>query len=279
MTSLALAPRTSALTSSTDPRYHLARMRVAVVMLAVLVATNVARADAPDVGVVVVGDTPLHKEIRDHVREWVKHEGFALVASPMSKDAANSFDNCFVLEDMKCARGVFDNRARSATVIYVGIDPGDPEHGTRMSLSVYWFTKDQPTSGAKLPCSDCDTAYAKIVDNELAKLRKFHTDLPVTVRPKGPSKVVPGLLLGTGIAALGAGGVFLFYGTYGTSLHDRTAKYTYPDALLPGIALTAVGVGATVGGIILLKQASAHHGAPIASVGAGQAYVGWVTEF
>lgn len=254
------------------------RMRV-VVMLAVLLSAASARADAPDVGVVVVGDTPLHGKLREHVRDWVKHQGYSLVATPMSKDAANSFDNCFVLEDMKCARGVFDNRARSATVIYVGVDPGDPEHETPMSLVVYWFTKDQPTSGAKLPCVSCDARYGMIVDDELAKLRKVHTDLPVTVRPKGPSKVVPILLLGGGIASLGAGGVFLFYGTYGTSLHDKTAKYTYPDALLPGIALTAVGVGATVGGIILLKQASAHHSAPLVSVGPSHAYVGWVTEF
>jgi hypothetical protein len=107
----------------------------------------------------------------------------------------------------------------------------------------------------------------------------LHRDLPVSKKPKGPSKLWPALLLGTGIASLGAGGVFLFYGTYGTAIHDKDHKWTYSDALLPGIALSAVGVGATIGGIILLKQAGARRAAPIASVGPGQAYVGWVTQF
>jgi hypothetical protein len=250
-----------------------------VVILAVLFAAPSVRADAPDVGVVVVGDTPLHAKAREHVQSWVRNKGFVLVKSPMSKDAANSFDNCFVLEDMKCARGVFDNRSRSATLIYVGIDPGDPEAGTGPALAVYWFTKEQETSGSKLPCADCEKAYVKIIDDELAKLSALHPDLPVTKKPKGPSKLWPAVLVGTGIAALGAGGVFLFYGTYGTAIHDKDHKYTYPDAILPGIAFTAVGAGATIGGIILLKQASARRAAPIASVGPGHAYVGWVTQF
>ncbi|HTL38165.1 MAG TPA: hypothetical protein VL326_33780, partial [Kofleriaceae bacterium] len=96
---------------------------------------------------------------------------------------------------------------------------------------------------------------------------------------KGPSKVIPFLLLGTGVASLATGSVFLFYGTYGTAIHDKDHKWAYPDAILPGIALSAVGVGAAIGGILLLKQASAKHSAPIASVGPGHAYVGWVTDF
>lgn len=250
-----------------------------VVIVVVLLAARVAQADAPDVGIVVVADSPLQDKLRLAVETWVKKQGFALVKTPMSKDAESSFDNCFVIEDIKCARGVFDNRSRAATVIYVGFDPGDPDAGTEPSLTIYWFTKEQATSGGKLPCPSCETSYAKIVKAQLVKLHGFHPVLPVTERPKGPSKLGPALLLAAGIASLGAGGTFLFYGTYGTSIHDRDHKYTYPDAILPGIALTAVGVGATVGGIILLKQASSKHSAPIASVGPGQAYVGWVTEF
>ncbi|HUS33038.1 MAG TPA: hypothetical protein VMZ53_31265 [Kofleriaceae bacterium] len=249
-----------------------------VVILAVLLAAPAVRAETPDVGVLVVGDTPLHGKLREHARAWVKSKGYMLVKAPMSEDAANSFDNCFVLEDMKCARGVFDNRSRSATLIYIGFDPGDPDAKTKPSLKVYWFTKEQPTSGRSVPCPDCDATFEKIVDDELVTLQAMHADLPVTKRPKA-SKVWPMLLLGSGIAAIGTGGVFLFYGTYGTALHDRDHKYTYPDAILPGIAFTAVGVGAAIGGIILLKQANARQSAPIASVGPGQAYVGWVTRF
>jgi hypothetical protein len=56
-------------------------------------------------------------------------------------------------------------------------------------------------------------------------------------------------------------------------------KYIYPDSTTPiGIGITAVGLGATVGGIVWLVQ-SGQKSVPVAGLTSGGAYVGWLTRF
>jgi hypothetical protein len=238
-------------------------MRVALVFLAVISLAGLARADAPDVGVVVSGGTP---QLKPHVQDWVRTHGYALVGTPLGKDATITFDNCFVLEDIKCARGVFDARSRSASLIYVGVDED--------AVSIYWFVKDREQTGGKFPCAGCDVT--ALVDGELAKLAKTQTALPVTKRPPKPSKFWPSVLLGTGVVSVAAGGVFLYYGL-GISGADE--KFIYPDSTPLGIALAAVGGGATIGGIILLSGTSSSSSGPVASVSPGGGFVGWAGHF
>ena len=91
----------------------------------------------------------------------------------------------------------------------------------------------------------------------------------------GGSRLGPGLLLAAGIGALGAGAVYLYYG----SLGGTSSKYIYPDSTPIGIGLVAIGLGATIGGTILLAQAGHRTSTPIASIGPGGGYVGWLTRF
>ncbi len=238
-------------------------MRVALVLLAVVSLAGSARADAPDVGVIVSGGQP---PLKPHVQDWVRARGYALVGTPLGKDATNTFDNCFVLEDIKCARGVFDARARSASLIYIGVDAD--------AVSIYWFVKDREPTGGKYPCAGCDVA--ALVDAELGKLAATQTALPVTKHPPKPSKLWPSVLLGTGIVSVAAGGVFLYYGL-GISGADE--KFIYPDSTPIGIALAAVGGGATIGGIILLSGTSSSGSGPVASVSPRGGFVGWAGHF
>jgi hypothetical protein len=238
-------------------------MRGALVILAVVSLAGSARADAPDVGVVVSGGTP---QLKPHVQEWVRTHGYALVATPLGKDATNTFDNCFVIEDIKCARGVFDARSRSASLIYVGVD--------EEAVTIYWFVKDREQSGGKYPCAGCDVT--ALVDGELDKLAKTQTALPVTKRPPKPSKFWPSVLLGTGVVSVAAGGVFLYYGL---GIGGADEKFIYPDSTPIGIALAAVGGGATIGGIILLSGAGSSSNGPVASVSPRGGFVGWAGHF
>lgn len=235
-------------------------MRVAVVLLVVASLGAVARADAPDVGVVSAD-----KAMRTHAQSWVRKRGYVVVGTPLSKDATNTFDNCFVIEDVKCAKGVFDARARSASLIYIGVDA---EH-----VTIYWFVKDREPTGGKHACAGCNVA--ALIDRELDALAGAQPDLPVTKIVK-PSKLWPSVLLGTGIATLATGGVFLYYGL-GISGADE--KYVYPPSTPIGLALAAVGGGATIGGIILLKQAGASSSGPVASVSPSGGFVGWAGRF
>jgi hypothetical protein len=88
------------------------------------------------------------------------------------------------------------------------------------------------------------------------------------------SRLGPALLLIAGIGALGTGGVYLYYGQKG----GPNEKYVYPDSTPVGIGVLAVGIGATIGGAILLAQSS-HRSAPVAAIGNGGAYLGWITQF
>jgi hypothetical protein len=89
----------------------------------------------------------------------------------------------------------------------------------------------------------------------------------------GGSHLLPGLLLGTGIASLTASGVFFLY----SAKSGSGEKYLYPDASGWGIATAVVGVGATIGGAVLWHQASRSH--PVAAADADGAYIGWITRF
>ena len=238
-------------------------MRIALAFLAVVSLAASARADAPDIGVVVSGGQP---QLKPHVQDWVRTKGYALVATPLGKDATNTFDNCFVLEDIKCARGVFDARARSASLIYVGVDAD--------AVTIYWFVKDRDPVGDKHPCAGCDVS--ALVDGELTKLAQSQTSLPVTKHPPRPSRFWPSVLLGTGVATLATGGVFLYYGL---GINGADEKFIYPDSTPLGIVLAAVGGGATIGGVLLLKPSGSSSSGPVASVSHGGGFVGWAGHF
>jgi hypothetical protein len=98
--------------------------------------------------------------------------------------------------------------------------------------------------------------------------------LTADLAPAHASRLWPSVLLGTGIAALVAGTIYLYYG----SLGGPNQKYTYPASTPVGVAFIAVGLGATVGGSILLAQTAASSG-PVASITPTGAYVGWWTRF
>ncbi|HTR54235.1 MAG TPA: PEGA domain-containing protein [Kofleriaceae bacterium] len=89
------------------------------------------------------------------------------------------------------------------------------------------------------------------------------------------SKLWPIVLLVAGGATLGTGIGFIYAGEN----TGPSQKYIYPDSTTPiGIGIAAVGLGATVGGIVWLVQ-SGHRSAPVAGLTPGGGYVGWLTRF
>jgi PEGA domain len=88
-----------------------------------------------------------------------------------------------------------------------------------------------------------------------------------------PSRVLPVSLLGTGIAALITGSIFLYYG----SLTGSNQKYVYTESTPVGVGFLVVGIGATLGGSVLLWQST--RSGPVASLTPGGGYVGWLTRF
>jgi hypothetical protein len=255
-------------------------MRVLAICCIVL-AVTAARARADEaVGVVVTGDPTLAPEVQAHLEDWLRTHTHARIASPLPREVINLIENCFLLDDQECARKVVEARSTADGLVFARI----ATKGKDVSFSVYWFVKGHAANGERRVCERCTkAAWHALADRTMETLATSgHTELvrhpssrPPHERPHHGSRLWPGVLLATGIAAAGSGAIFLYYG----SLGGPDQKYIYPDSTPVGIGLLAVGIGATIGGAILLHQAGTTSSGPVVSVGPGGAYVGWAHGF
>ena len=133
-------------------------MRRVEVALAVLVATARLAAAGPSVGVVVTGDPALQNKVRAQVTAWIQQHGFAVAAKPLSTDALKTLTNCFVIEDMACARGVVEHQATSDFLVFVRADLVGGKRSKEANLVAYWFLKDRDAVADKRNCKPCANA-------------------------------------------------------------------------------------------------------------------------
>ncbi len=94
------------------------------------------------------------------------------------------------------------------------------------------------------------------------------------VQPDRPSRIVPGLLIVTGLGAVAVGGVFVYYGQK-TGPND---PLIYPDATKAGAVIASVGGVALITGLVWWWRGSSSNG-PTASIGSGGTMIGWVGRF
>ncbi len=116
-----------------------------------LAATSVAHAD---VGVVVTGEATLQPQLAAQVEGWLKQRGHTVIASSLEPDAINTLIDCFVLEDLGCARKLVEKRAKSQTIVFarVEITPSETD-GTRTVSSVgYWLQKSHDAIAERRIC-------------------------------------------------------------------------------------------------------------------------------
>src|SRR5690348_10645814 len=91
-----------------------------LLVLAILLATAPAHAD--EVGVVVTGEATLQPPLAASLEGWLREHGHKLVSSPLEADAINALIDCFVLEDLGCARGVIERRSKSQTIVFARVE-------------------------------------------------------------------------------------------------------------------------------------------------------------
>jgi hypothetical protein len=245
--------------------------------LVLAMIAGLARADAEKTGVVATGEASLKREVSGHITTWLRGQGHAVKASPLSPDAIDTIMNCFTLDDLTCARGVFEARAKAGRMVFARVDVA----GQNITFNVYWFVAGREPIAERRTCEQCDAAaWHATLDGMLGRLtgdderRPQLTPMPGGTEEPG-SRWVAGGLLAAGIATIATGGVFLFYG----SADGADRKYIYPDSTPVGIVLCAVGAGATIGGTILLIQAGSRGSGPVATAGPGGAYLGWAGHF
>ena len=130
-------------------------MRVLVaVSLAIAFVALPARARADDaVGVVVTGDATLQPKLAAHLQRWLEKHGHTLSESSLSADAITTIDNCFVVGDPACARGVVEARAKTGSVVYAHVETD--KSGKNVTLTAYWFIKGHEPIGERRGCEKC----------------------------------------------------------------------------------------------------------------------------
>lgn len=312
-------------------------MRCLLVLIVLAMATlpRPARAESEGVGVVVVTSTngsALQSDVAAHLEGWMRKHDHTIVASALSRDAITTIANCFLIDDLKCARGVVEARSKAGSVVFTRIEAA----GKDLTFTTYWFVKGKDVISERRVCEKCgDEDWHGLLDGMVERLMEsdvetgklhlesqpsgllvlvdhvqvgatpFDDELPVgkhtislsnagvivankdieihanklkrltietEVDTHARSKVGPGILLGSGIALIGGGGIALYLG------EERSEKIIHPEYVPIGIGIVAAGAGATIVGAILLSQ-TGHTSAPVAAIGRDSAYFGWVTRF
>ncbi len=250
-----------------------------LVVLALMTAVSAARADtSPDdrIGLVVRGTAGLRGRLEDHLAKQLRREGFSAVDAPMSRDALDTLGNCFIIEDIQCARGVVDARAKTPRLLYARVE----QSGGSVTVDLTWFTAGGEPLAEQMKCDDCGETFTDQVNPLVRQLAaKAPTPIvpepePEVAPPAPPSRVLPLTMVAGGSLTAVAGGVCLYYGLRDGASH----KYIYPSLTPVGITLLAVGAGAAIAGAILWPSGSSHSH-PVAAVSSGGAYVGWAREF
>jgi hypothetical protein len=94
--------------------------------------------------------------------------------------------DCFVMDDVACARKVFEQHSRAATVVFVRVDMLSGERS--YVLNAYWFTKGKDPVNEKRSCTQCDDVKLHAsVDALMIALVHKGTDGRGVIKIPGPS--------------------------------------------------------------------------------------------
>jgi hypothetical protein len=267
-------------------------MRTLPAVVALLLASHAGLARAERAGVVVTGEATLQPQLAAELEGWLREHGRELVGSPLDPDAINTLIDCFVLGDESCARNVVDRSSKSPTVIYARIEVRpNGDDGTRdVTLVGYWLQKNAIHAIAdRRHCERCtEKSLRGLADALMVSLSHLATpsaSIGLTAHARteqerpGPSRVVPGALIGGGAALAITGGVMIAMGAQ-VPAKTGVQPASYLDYRPPGYALGVAGLAAAGVGVYLWMHGDdSARSRPIAAVSPSGGYVGWTGRF
>jgi hypothetical protein len=274
-------------------------MRTSIVLLAsVLTATT---AHAEKVGVVVTGEAALQPLVASQLERWLHDRGRTLVPGALEPDAVGTIMDCFVLEDIGCARGVVEARAKSSALVYARVQQTQNDDGTReIAVTGHWFQKDHDVISERRVCSQCtDAKLFETVDGLMLSL--VHEPPPPAADGSKPDATPASTTAGTSGAEavpppvetssrsvlpyglMGAGGLALVGGLVMIAADqdpdpNGTQSPTYRDTATAGTVLGIAGAAALGVGVYLWLT-DKPHSQPVAAVTRDGAFVGWTGRF
>jgi len=257
-------------------------MRTPIVVLASLVTTT---ASAEKAGVVVTGEATVQPMLAAQLERWLHDHGREVVPGPLEPDAINTLIDCFVLEDLGCARGVVDARSKSRSVVFTRAEMTQNPDGTRnIAVTGYWFQKDHDTIAERRLCERCtdESLHATVDDLMLALVHDPPPPLPrepavmqEAAEDSAMRRWLPIGLMAGGAGLMLAGGIMIAI--------DQDADPVGPqqpnlrDTATGGVVLGLAGAAALGAGIYLWRRD--RQSAPVAAVSSDGGYVGWAGRF
>ncbi len=271
-------------------------------LLAVLASTSAARAD---VGVVVTGEATLQPQLLSHLETWLRHHGHSIYASALEPDAINTLIDCYVVEDLNCARKVIEARAKSTAIVYARVESAPASNGTRdISIVGYWMEKGHDMMAERRTCQKCtEKQMHDLADDLMLSLAatppaNSHVHVPEAKEPVAQptpepapmtnpptsedephhSRALPATLIGVGAASIIVGVVFI------VTDKDPNAVGPQQKRVFDGTTTGAicVGAGALVAGFgtyLWFRTGHDSGSAPVAAVSHDSAILGWAARF
>jgi hypothetical protein len=260
-------------------------------LLGVLTATT---AHADKVGVVVAGEATLQPQVNSQIERWLHDRNHTLVPGALEPDAINTLIDCFVLDDLGCARSTVNARAGSTSILYARIDQSTSRDGAReISITAFLFRKDQDAISEQRSCSACnDSKLVEIVDELLGSLVRGLPTRPIGDPPPSTNtttsiaavpvertratRLLPYGLIGVGGLALASGLVMLAIDEDPEPVGMQ--EPTYRDTATGGAIVGMLGAAALgVGCYLWLSERSSS--TPVAAVTRDGGVIGWAGRF
>jgi len=172
-----------------------------VLMLSIAALSTPAHAQR-SVGVVVTGDATVQPQLAAQLEDWLRQRGHLLVPSPLPSDAINMLIDCFVIEDLTCARKVVETQSKAPQMVFARIDLADSTTGMRdVTLTAYWFEKGADPTAVRRSCASCTDALMRTMTDELmtslaGKGAAEAGQVALTTTPAGASVTIDGMPVG-----------------------------------------------------------------------------------
>jgi hypothetical protein len=175
---------------ATGDRTAMGRTSIAIRLLVVVIVGWAAPAHAGHrVGLLLNGNSTKFALIEAHFGEWLRAHGEVLgfpsiaAASMISKIA-----DCFVRENLDCARALVEATEKANTLLYVDVaeTAGMPPD---LAFTAYWFERGQDVLVARGSCQGCTTASLRsttdVIMTRLVRVAKRQKAIriPESVRP------------------------------------------------------------------------------------------------
>ncbi|HEX8111279.1 MAG TPA: PEGA domain-containing protein [Kofleriaceae bacterium] len=140
--------------------------------IAVLLALAGPARAGRNIGVVVTGESWMQPQLAAQIATWLNEHGHTPTASTLDPETQAALNDCFVMHDERCARGVVEKAVRAPSVFYARIDThSNGSDVPDLTVTAYLFDRGHDAIAEKTTCQRCnDQSLRTAADAILQKL-------------------------------------------------------------------------------------------------------------